>query len=93
MSERNNIKFTKEEMEILTSMREEYAKRISEFGQIYLEKIQLQQKADELMKIEKELQKKYTDLQDKEQQFLKDITEKYGEGSLNATTGEFSPQK
>lgn len=85
------IKFTEEEMKELEQIRSEYANKINIFGQIYLQKTNLQRQADELNKIEKEAQQEYYDIQKKEEEFLNKITEKYGEGSLNPETGIFSP--
>jgi hypothetical protein len=43
----------------------------------------------ELETAKSDLEKRYIELQDKEQQVINDLTGKYGAGSLNVENGEF----
>ena len=87
----NTIKFTEEEMKELNELQQEYVNLQAGFGQIHIDKMRLDSQLTIIDNAEEDLQSKYKTAQETEQQFLAKITEKYGEGSLNAVTGEFTP--
>ena len=89
----NATKFTEEELTKLREIQDEYIKIQSQFGQLSIAKIRLQSQMMALDENENLLHKDFEALQKKEQDFLDETTKKYGEGSLNPETGEFTPNK
>lgn len=87
----NIIKLTSEEIEVLKSLGESYARITAEFGQIKIEKILLHGQLSRLKEIEDKLTEEYIAAQTKEQSFAEEIQKKYGEGEINLETGEFTP--
>ena len=86
----NLTKFTEEEMNQVKQLREEYFKVQDEFGLLAVIKIRLNEQLDELEKQEHSLHEKFKKNQKTEDEFLKEITKKYGEGTLNPETGVFT---
>ena len=79
-----NQKLTQEELTTLQELKQNGQAIIEEFGQIEIAKISIAQrktKAEEFL----------ADLQKQEQEFIQQITTKYGVGSINPNTGEFTP--
>ena len=65
----------------------------NKFGQVQIAKITLQKQAEELGKTEQEVSKEFSDLQEKEQGIVDQLTEKYGQGTLDPKSGIFTPQE
>ena len=80
------VKFTKEELTQVQNIQKSYATVQSQFGQLKLNQIRLDN--DEVT-----LEEGLKSIQQEEQKFLDGITEKYGQGSLNPETGVFTPNK
>lgn len=78
------IKFTEEEMKSIEQVQQSYQTMITQFGRLELEKLALE-------KVEQSLKEEFKKLQDAEKQLVANLTAKYGEGTLNPQTGEFSP--
>ena len=87
------IKFAEEEMKSIQGIQDSYFEVQTDFGKLNLAKIKLEQQLDELDSADNDLTKKFVDTQEKERNFLEDITKKYGEGSLNPETGVFTANK
>ena len=79
-------KFTKEELDKVKEIQDQYFSIQNELGALSLSELNIKQSKDSLAIKLKEIK---TD----EQKFLDGITEKYGQGSLNPKTGEFTPNK
>jgi len=79
-----NQKLTQEELTTLQELQQNGRIVIEELGQIEVAKFSLEQKRT---KAEQFLQ----DIQKQEQEFVQNITNKYGIGSVNPETGEFIP--
>lgn len=92
-NENKTIKFTEEEIKTLVDLRDRYQSIITSLGQLYIERMGLNDRAAQLNDLEKSLQNQYIDTQKEEDTILKGITEKYGVGSLDISTGTFIPQK
>ena len=86
-----NKKFTKEELEQITALRDENQVKVSEFGQIELEVLLTSQRLEQLAEAKQKLAKDYQDLQVKERDLIKQLNEKYGAGQVDLTSGEFIP--
>ena len=85
------VKFTNEEIKEVEDIRNGYMDIQNQFGQSKLARIRLEQQLINLDNQENELSDKLNGLQDKEQTFLTNLTEKYGQGSLDPETGIFTP--
>lgn len=79
-------KFSKEELEQLTTLQSKSQNATLQFGQLYLSKIRLEEQEVTLKAYVKELEKEETKI-------AKDLSDKYGKGSINIETGEFTPSK
>ena len=86
-------KFTKEEIDQIQSLRETNAQKITEFGQIELELLLARQRYDQLIEGKNKLVEEYKNLQQKEQDFVQELNEKYGTGTVDIENGEFTPAK
>ena len=80
------VKFTKDELTQVQNIQKSYANVQNQFGQLKMAQIRLDEQ-------EVELEEALKTLQEKEKKFLDGITEKYGQGTLNPETGEFTPNK
>ena len=65
----------------------------NKYGQSALAKLRLEEQFNSIAKGEQDLAKNFEEIQSKERNFLKEITEKYGEGTLNPATGVFTQNK
>ena len=88
-----SIKFTKEEMTELQNVQENYIQVQSQFGQLAVSRIRLQQQIEDLDKLEDDLQNKFRETNVNEQQFVDKVTNKYGNGTFDPDTGLFTPNK
>ena len=82
----DDIGFTKEELDKVKEIQDQYFSIQNELGALSLSELNIKQSKDSLAIKLKEIK---TD----EQKFLDGITEKYGQGSLDPKTGEFTPNK
>ena len=87
------IKFTQEELDQITELRDGNSKKILEFGQVELEILLANQRLKSLDVAKGNLQKDYTGLQTKEQELVQTLNEKYGAGQVDLSSGEFIPVK
>jgi|TARA_R100001460_G_scaffold24355_2_gene48863 lipid II:glycine glycyltransferase (peptidoglycan interpeptide bridge formation enzyme) len=79
-------KFTEDELKQVQTIQQSYANVQNQFGQLKLAQIRLDEQ-------EIDLENSLKSIQDEEKKFLDGITKKYGEGTLNPETGEFTPNK
>jgi len=91
-------KFTDDEMTEVKYLRQKHDEKIVLLGQLKLEQMRLEDNFQQLnnskiklQEVEDNLKKELVDLQQVESAFLTKITAKYGQGSLNPITGEFTP--
>ena len=80
------IKFTEEELKSLQELQGTYNQITVAFGQVSLSRIGLDAQ-------EESLKTALADTRTKENELAKTLTDKYGKGSLNIETGEFTPVK
>ena len=85
------IKFTDEEMKELTGIRQGYVDIQNALGQTSVAKLRLQQQMDDLCDAEEKLNGDFINTQKAEQDFVATISKKYGDGTLNPDSGEFTP--
>jgi len=87
------IKFTKEELDQITELRDANQQKIAEFGQIELELLLANQRIESLNKAKNTLQEDYVGLQENERNLVQKLNEKYGAGQVDLSSGEFIPVK
>ena len=87
------VKFTEEEIKQVKEIQDSYLKIQTDFGQTTIARIRLEEQLENLINVEDTARKNLSEIQTKEQDFLKEITKKYGEGSLNPETGVFTSNK
>jgi hypothetical protein len=79
-----NKKLTTEEIQRITELQQKNNALATELGQVELIKLNLQ--------IRREAAEKFLEeLRSEEQELGKELTDKYGSGSINLETGEFVP--
>jgi len=79
-----NTKLTQEELEQLQEIQQQNQALALEFGNLELTKIQIENRYDELVEF-------HTQLKDKEKEIGKELSEKYGNGTIDLEKGEFIP--
>jgi hypothetical protein len=80
------VKFDEAEMKEIASIRDSYTEASTVFGNLYIQRLQLDE-------TEKSLKEAYFSLQKREKDFLDKIVAKYGEGTLDPKTGVFTPNQ
>ena len=91
MSEGDAVKFTDEELQSLQGLRNTYASISTQFGQLKVSRMNLERQLDSLIQSEETLENAWEDNRKKETELVQSLTEKYGPGSLNPQTGEYTP--
>jgi len=91
MAESNEIKFSEDELKSLQYLQNSYQQKQLQFGQLKVQKILVQQQVDGLETSEAQLEVEYGEVQETERKLVADLNEKYGPGSLDPTTGVFTP--
>ena len=86
-------KFTEEELNKVKDIQTRYIDLQTQFGQIAVSKLRLEEQLNTITENEVKTIDDFNKIQKEEKDFLKKITEKYGEGNLNAETGVFIPNK
>lgn len=84
---------TPEELTEINSLREKLSVVVSETGQMSL---QLQLLEEDVIELKNKIQdqgKLFKTLLEEEQQLINRLSEKYGTGSINFETGEFTPER
>ena len=84
-------KFTEEELKSIQEIQQEYQNKVVQLGQVELEKIFLKQRQESVEQLDINVKGEFAKLQDKERELVKGLNEKYGPGTLNPQTGEFTP--
>ena len=79
-----NTKLTAEELEKLQSIQQKNAAVVDELGNLQLAKLQLEKRRNEAISF-------LNELREEEQTFGKELSEKYGNGSIDLENGEFVP--
>ncbi len=86
MALKTPTKFTKEELDKLTTLQRNIDTLTVRFGSLQIAKIKME-------KQEALLIKELDNLQQEEKKSAEELTSKYGKGSLNTDTGEFTPSE
>ena len=86
------VKFTDEELSSLQELQNTYASISTQFGQIKVNRINLERQIENLDDAENQLEQNWEENRQTESDLVKSLNEKYGAGSLNPQTGEFIPR-
>ena len=79
-----NRKLDSQEMEKLRQLQEKSAIVTNELGQIEMMKLQLDARREDILTL-------YEEMKAEEMDFGRELSEKYGDGTINPDTGEFLP--
>ena len=82
----SEVKFSTEDIEKIQKLQSDTNAVMFQFGQLKVSQIKLEQQ-------EKFLQEKLAELEQQEKTIAKELTDKYGKGSLDIETGKFSPSE
>jgi len=93
MSDGEAVKFSDEELQSLQELQNTYASISTQFGQLKVSRMNLERQLDSLIQSEETLENAWEDNRQKESELVQSLTEKYGPGSLNTETGEYTPVK
>ena len=83
-SSSNVQKFTEEELKSLTELQVKSQNATLQFGQLYLSKLRLEEQ-------ETTLKNQLKQLEQEEAKAAQTLTEKYGKGTIDIESGEFTP--
>ena len=81
-----NKKLTEEEIQTLKELQQKSSNIVAEFGNLEIMKLQVDARKNELVEI-------YNQHKEQEISFGKELSEKYGDGSIDLGKGEFIPNK
>ena len=81
-------KLTKEELETIDSIRNEASQIFFDLGRIAIRRRNV---LNQIEDDEEKLENQHDDLVKKENDFYKTLQEKYGDGNIDPSTGEFIP--
>ncbi len=86
---KDTLLLTDFEMETVNSLRTRAQQVFFQLGQISIER---KSRMAELDDMEESILEQYTSIMEEESKFFEKLREKYGDGTLNPTTGEFIPK-
>jgi uncharacterized protein (DUF3084 family) len=92
MAKKDKVEFTEAEVSELKRISATYVNLQQTLGQISVQRLLLQRQLDGLDVAEQEAQDSYVKNQQDEQTSLAKLQEKYGEGSYDTKTNEFTKQ-
>jgi|TARA_R110000796_G_scaffold144724_1_gene261449 hypothetical protein len=93
MAKKKEIKFTKEEMNSLSDLRNSFAQLELSLGKVEIARIQSEQRMEQLVNEKLRLETQLNDIQNNEKILVQSLNEKYGAGNLNPDTGVFTPNE
>ena len=87
------IKISKEESQDTIDSQNKFQQMIAHFGNLYVEKMQVDTMIKSLTEKEGKLQEEWKDLQTKENELIQSFYKRYGDGQLDIRRGLFVPQE
>lgn len=89
----NKKTLTNQEIDMINTLQDNYAKIIAELGQTEISILLLEKQIESIKKDKKDIiYKNLLSLQEQEKFIIKELNEKYGEGIINLTTKEITLQ-
>jgi len=86
-------KFTEEELSEIKRLRDENQAIRHEFGQLEVGLLLARQEYEKLVKDKEKFGEQFIALQSEEKELVKKLNNKYGAGTVNLESGEFTPVK
>ena len=86
-------KFTEEELKSINEVAESYNSLQAELGNLGVQKILVDERIKAITEREEAIRGEWKSNQVKEQELVKKLSDKYGEGTLDPKTGSFVPAK
>ena len=87
----SEVKFTDDELKSIQEISNKNNGITNRFGQLAIAKINLEKQSEQVEEEEFKLHEELEALRKEEQETLNGITEKYGPGTLDPTTGVYTP--
>ena len=87
----DQVKFTEDELKQLAENRQAYTNIQNALGQLAYQRMVMEKQLSILDEQEADVEKQWDEATQKEQEFVKGLNDKYGPGTLNPETGEFTP--
>ena len=88
---KETVKLQTIELDSIREVQQSYKDLQITIGAVYLRRQQLDIQRDEVENQLMELEVQFTNMRHQEQELLKNLEEKYGKGSLDIGSGEFTP--
>jgi uncharacterized protein involved in exopolysaccharide biosynthesis len=88
---KETVKLQTIELDSIKEVQQSYKDLQTTIGAVYLRRQQLDIQRDEVENQLMELEVQFTNMRHQEQELLKNLEEKYGKGSLDIGSGEFTP--
>lgn len=89
--ENKTVKLSESEIGSLREIQNKINTKLWEFGQLYIERLALDEKFKLLTDAETKLRTDYAAIQQEEQKWIDSISDKYGNGNLSIKDGTFTP--
>ena len=93
MAKKKEIKFTQEELDSLSNLKNAYAQLELSLGKVEMARIQIDQRAEQIEGEKLSLETQLNELQKQERVLVASLNEKYGAGNLDPNTGVFTPNE
>tara|TARA_R100001443_G_C3324392_1_gene170869 strand:+ start:623 stop:904 length:282 start_codon:yes stop_codon:yes gene_type:complete len=93
MAKKKEIKFTKEELSSLESLKDSYSNVELSLGRLEVARLQTEQRLEQIENEKLRLETEYTQTQIQENELVSELNEKYGPGNLDPSTGVITPAK
>lgn len=87
------IKLQETELQALQTLQSRYQEKVFQFGQLYLDRIALDEKIKQLADAEQKVKTELSEVQQDEQRWMNDIATRYGDGTLSLKDGTFIPKQ
>jgi len=84
-------KFSEDELKSLKDLQNSYQQKQLQFGQVRVQRLLVQQQLDAIDDAEVKIESDYSEVQETERKLVEELNKKYGPGSLDPTTGVFTP--
>ena len=84
-------KFSEEELKNIQNIADTYSSLQTELGNLGVQKILVDERIQAIQKREEEIREEWKKTQLTEQELVKTLSDKYGEGTLDPKTGNFVP--
>lgn len=85
--------FDQEDIDVVKNLQSGYARTTAQIGQVEIELHLLNKRLDQMKELRERLFNDYSNLQTEENDLVKKLNEKYGDGVLDLDSGKFIPSK